>query len=519
MEELFHFDEELLLDGAEEGGVEFEDDEKRGAIDVVVKKRQKPPRFSKEELGSARLLHCAFLVCCVAHARRLAAMAEEWPQDEAAPEKVAAKTAKRLEAVLARHYKSWIKEAASDAECFARLSSFVSRCCDLECRICFAPHFVTWKPKKKAEKKTEKKRSKKKRRRSSGAKEDVENEDNEEEDDELEEEDEEGMEWSAYWLQVWLGEEWKTVVPDKKAQKRVDDSDAISYVFAARKKRVREIGSHYAAKWSRTVKQRRFDEDYLAATIAACCGAQSDAFDAQSDAWDEQKGREVTEAEEVPSSLSSLRGHPTFVLEKLIPKYSVLRQGAQPVGQFGDAEENVYLRRDLADVHTREQWLERHAMVPIEGVEAAKKVKGRKKGEAELFAPWQVERYDPGEAENGVVPKNDHGNVWLYNADTMMPRGCVLVKASKKTADLLGVDSAKAVVAWEFKRGHSYPIMGEGIVVAKEFADTVTLAQEERSEAIAEEERQKTHDTILKNWKRLIHRALTFKRLGKLYKK
>jgi xeroderma pigmentosum group C-complementing protein len=178
---------------------------------------------------------------------------------------------------------------------------------------------------------------------------------------------------------------------------------------------------------------------------------------------------------------------------------------------------NVYLRRELADVHTPEKWLER-AKVVREGEEPAKRVKAKKKAESELFAPWQVVDYDPGEAVDGVVPKNEHGNVYLYDQQKMMPRGCVLAKAWKKTAEALGVDCAKGVSGWEYKRGKSYPVLAEGIVVAAEFREAVEMAQEERVRHKAEAEMEKERETVIKNWRRLVRRALTFKRLGKVYK-
>lgn len=45
----------------------------------------------------------------------------------------------------------------------------------------------------------------------------------------------------------------------------------------------------------------------------------------------------------------------------------------------------------------------------------------------ELFGPWQVEDYVPPVAENGIVPRNEHGNVELFKP-CMLPIGCVHVR-------------------------------------------------------------------------------------------
>jgi hypothetical protein len=52
-----------------------------------------------------------------------------------------------------------------------------------------------------------------------------------------------------------------------------------------------------------------------------------------------------------------------------------------------------------------------------------KKIASRTKKDREtvLYGPWQVTDVDVGEAVNGLVPKNDHGNVYLYKPE-MMPK-------------------------------------------------------------------------------------------------
>lgn len=49
----------------------------------------------------------------------------------------------------------------------------------------------------------------------------------------------------------------------------------------------------------------------------------------------------------------------------------------------------------------------------------------------ELFGPWQVEDYVPPVAENGIVPRNEHGNVELFKP-CMLPIGCTHMKLPGK---------------------------------------------------------------------------------------
>lgn len=42
----------------------------------------------------------------------------------------------------------------------------------------------------------------------------------------------------------------------------------------------------------------------------------------------------------------------------------------------------------------------------------------------ELFGEWQTTEYDPPEAKNGIVPRNEYGNVDLFQK-SMLPKGTV----------------------------------------------------------------------------------------------
>ena len=543
--------------------VEFEEEEEADgvtSVSVVVKKKRKTERASKEETALARLQHRAFLTCCVAHVAHGSREADRLVAQMGEKQKEA--NLKRIAAVLQKRYRAEIGDAASEMEVFASLCALVRGSFEMECRICFAPHFWSWKPVKKKETKTRRKkktRARKVKRRSTGKgkrrrvakkeeKDDDEDEEEEEEMDEEEDEEEEEeerdeiddddddevvalddddddddleLDKSVYWLQVWQDGAWHTIVPNKEAQKRLgDEVDPLSYVFACAKgAEVREIAALFSNKWSRTHEKYRFDETFLKEMMAKFVGADRDDFQMASDAWDLENMHRRMDAEPIPSSLSSIKSHPTFILEKHLQKYELLRPGAEVQGEFG--EENVYLRRDVVRLHTVEQWLEREAKVPIEGQEPAKvfkSVRGKKNNETKLFGPWQMRDYDPGElSKDGKIPRNDHGNVYLYIPEKMMPRGCVLVNVHWQVADKLGIECARAISGWKFKRGSSYPLFADGIVVAAEFADVLEAAQDERAMKQREKELSKAHKTAVQNWKRLIRRARVFKNLGKAF--
>lgn len=89
------------------------------------------------------------------------------------------------------------------------------------------------------------------------------------------------------------------------------------------------------------------------------------------------------------------------------------------------------------------------------------------------FGEWQTEAYQPPRIANGIVPKNDFGNVELWN-DKCMPIGCAEVDhpLAAKAAASLRVDYAKAFRGFVRKKGQPLPDI-RGIVVAKEHQDMV----------------------------------------------
>ena len=65
------------------------------------------------------------------------------------------------------------------------------------------------------------------------------------------------------------------------------------------------------------------------------------------------------------------------------------------------------------------------------------------------FLPqFQVEKYAPKPVEDGIIPKNDYGNVYLYQ-EWMMPPNCVQLRLQKldRVAKKLGIDCAPAMVS------------------------------------------------------------------------
>jgi xeroderma pigmentosum group C-complementing protein len=241
--------------------------------------------------------------------------------------------------------------------------------------------------------------------------------------------------------------------------------------------------------------------------------------------------------------LSAFAKHHLYVLEKHFGKYRVIHPpDTKPVGFFKAMP--VYLRKNLSSLHTAERWLQEGSQVK-EGEKPARKMKKRLVGKkrsmvdeqtqlaldeniddedfdvegkedlvSEYFGPWQVEPYYPGEAMEGMVPKNRYGNVWLYKPE-MLPKGCAHVQLENlmKIARKLGLDCAPAMVGWEHGR-YPRPVLS-GFVVCEEDVETLTEAWAEDYRAQIQKEEIARKELIANNWKRLFKGVLIRERLEK----
>ena len=72
----------------------------------------------------------------------------------------------------------------------------------------------------------------------------------------------------------------------------------------------------------------------------------------------------------------------------------------------------------------------------------------------DVFGLWQTEKAIPPPAKDGVVPRNEYGNVELFKP-WMLPEGTVHIpiQGLNKTAKKLNIDCVPAMMGWEFTYG------------------------------------------------------------------
>jgi len=135
-----------------------------------------------------------------------------------------------------------------------------------------------------------------------------------------------------------------------------------------------------------------------------------------------------------------------------------------------------------------------------------------------LYGYWQTKEYDPPHAQNGRVPRNEFGNVELFQP-RMLPHGCVHLRGMpnlNRVCRKLHLDCAAAVVGFDAHGGFSHAVY-DGWVVCVEHKDLILDAY--RQEEIEAHKRaiEKNKEKVLGNWKKLIQGVIIRERLKAKY--
>jgi len=233
----------------------------------------------------------------------------------------------------------------------------------------------------------------------------------------------------------------------------------------------------------------------------------------------------------LPTRVGDFKYHPLYCLERFVSGQEAIHP-REPVAYFGKGDRSVpvYPRSSLCRLLTDDKWLIEGMQIkpgeePIKylGKRPVRPARGRRdasnsaaalsavasgavRGTAvaardtaagdegdehdnadeaadpflmPLYGPWQVEPYKPPEiSEDGVVPRNRYGNVYLFQP-SFLPRHCVhITGVTEAAAKKLGVDAVPAMVGWHLVRMRYLPKI-EGVVVP-EWEETRILASLEQ---------------------------------------
>lgn len=234
------------------------------------------------------------------------------------------------------------------------------------------------------------------------------------------------------------------------------------------------------------------------------------------------QNKEVKEGEE---TLQYYKQSKEFVLERHLKREEALLASAEPVKMFKNKgkgeEEPVYSRKDVVQVKSAETW-HKQGRAPLAGEEPLKRVpyraattnRRREIAEAEaatgekvlqgLYSFDQTDWIIPDPIKDGIIPKNDYGNIDLF-AEHMCPQGAVHVpyRGAVRVCKRLGIDYAEAVVDFEFGHRMAVPVI-QGVVIAEEYHDQVMeeIAKDEAERSRKEDEKRRK--VALGMWRKML---------------
>uniref|UniRef100_A0A1I7SMT0 Transcriptional regulator n=1 Tax=Bursaphelenchus xylophilus TaxID=6326 RepID=A0A1I7SMT0_BURXY len=248
--------------------------------------------------------------------------------------------------------------------------------------------------------------------------------------------------------------------------------------------------------------------------------------DSQIDLEEDEQIKKHLLSQPMPKSLNEFKNHPLYVLEKDLLKFEAIYP--KDIKSFGEVRgHKIYPREAVHVLQGELNWI-RMARSVKEGEEPFKVVKARPKLSIPVeervplflntFGYWQTEPYVPQKVVNGKIPRNEYGNVYMYQPD-MVPEGCVHLKLNgiQNISRQLGVDAVPAVVGWEFSGGRNHPLL-EGCVVLKEHEQALRDAWSEWNEIREQKKIQKTEDRMVTLWKRFVRGKILLEKMKKKYK-
>ncbi|CAL5869775.1 uncharacterized protein PFLUO_LOCUS4005 [Penicillium psychrofluorescens] len=241
----------------------------------------------------------------------------------------------------------------------------------------------------------------------------------------------------------------------------------------------------------------------------------------------QRKQPEKKKPAQAGDTLQSLRTSTEFVLERFLRREEALRPGAESVRTFiagkgaRAKEELVHRRADVVKCMSAESWHKEGRQVcagavPLKRVpiRAVTLIRKREVDELEretgkkplqgLYARDQTEYIIPPPIQDGVIPKNNYGNIDCF-VPTMVPHGAAHVPwpGTVRVCKKLGIDYAEAVTGFEFGSKMAVPVI-QGVVVAAENESLLKDAWRVEAAERQKREQLKAEKKILQTWRKFL---------------
>eukprot|EP00762_Andalucia_godoyi_P006460 ANDGO_02885.mRNA.1 DNA repair protein RAD4 len=323
------------------------------------------------------------------------------------------------------------------------------------------------------------------------------------------------------WIPIVLDDAQVSATRREKCPKKVDSgeevvkSDQFSYYISSEDGFVVDVSPRYCNKWS-AIAQRRLAEEEVVRLLSEASAKQDDTIFTKNEVSQLEFARQN---EPLPSSESAFKSHPTYILEKHLSRYECIPPSARTVGVFRGAP--VFRVSDKALLHTKSRWIREGRQVRAEEIPRPAKTvasrANRNTGDVLLYGAWQTDVFRAGVAENGKVPKNERGNVEVWNP-SCLPIGTVQLNLPRLsiTARKLGLDFAPAMTGFDVRGGRSVPRI-EGIVVCSEFKEQLLIEYKKAEELRLQRATERREKECVGRWERLVIGMVELVKLRKRY--
>ncbi|XP_053658926.1 DNA repair protein complementing XP-C cells homolog [Anopheles marshallii] len=295
----------------------------------------------------------------------------------------------------------------------------------------------------------------------------------------------------------------------------------ISYVFAwDNEGHLKDVSARYVKNWNTACRMLRVEQAWLDNALRPFAYEKS-----ESDLLEEKELNKLDGDKPLPTTINELKNHPLYALRRHLLKFQALYPAEPPTLGFVRGEA-IYPRECVHTLQTREKWHKQGRVV--RAFEKAYKVVKCWRYDrptntwlpnqpCDIFGFWQTDEYDPPTAENGLVPRNEYGNVELFT-EKMLPKGTVHLKLPglNKVCKRLRIDCAPAVTGFEMAKMRMIPVY-DGFVVCKEYAEQAVEEWYKDMEKEEIREQEKLEKRVYGNWKRLIKGLLVRRKLQHKY--
>uniref|UniRef100_A0A8C5SWF4 XPC complex subunit, DNA damage recognition and repair factor n=1 Tax=Laticauda laticaudata TaxID=8630 RepID=A0A8C5SWF4_LATLA len=288
---------------------------------------------------------------------------------------------------------------------------------------------------------------------------------------------------------------------------------------------VKDVTQRYDPGWMTATRKCRVDAQWWEETLEP----YKSSF-VERDAKEEKEFLAKLQDQPLPKSISEYKNHPLYALKRHLLKYEAIYPETASILGYCRGEA-VYSRDCIHTLHSKDTWLKQARVVRI-GEVPYKMVKGysnqarkarmaepanRDKMDLPLFGLWQTEKYQPPLAVDGRVPRNEFGNVYLFQP-CMLPIGCVQLNLPSlhRVARKLDIDCVPAVTGFDFHGGYSHAVT-EGYVICEEYKEVLVAAWENEESEREKKEKEKREKRVLGNWKLMVKGLLIKERLKKRY--